>query len=99
MERNLWFTQFPRFPPFSPATTNKSPVSEDDMQKYKVPLRWRDRCAAYFALYQTCLIRQSANSGVDCHHDKHVWEECEILDLNRRKEELRQVKEKLREEA
>lgn len=73
-------------------------VSQDDMQKYKVPLKWRDRCAAYFALYQTCLFRQSANGSVDCHHDKHVWEECEILDLNRRKTELKEVKEKLKAE-
>lgn len=73
-------------------------VSEDDLQKYKVPLKWRDRCAAYFALYQTCLFRQSANGSVDCHHDKHVWEECEILDLNRRKAELKEVKEKLKAE-
>ncbi|KAF3992170.1 hypothetical protein FT663_01305 [Candidozyma haemuli var. vulneris] len=68
------------------------------MQKYRVPLKWRDRCAAYFALYQTCLFRQSANGSVDCHHDKHVWEECEVLDLNRRKTELKEVKEKLKAE-
>lgn len=73
-------------------------LSEDDMQKYRVPLKWRDRCAAYFALYQTCLFRQSANGSVDCHHDKHVWEECEVLDLNRRKTELKEVKEKLKAE-
>lgn len=75
-----------------------TPVSEDDLQKYKVPLKWRDRCAAYFALYQTCLFRQSANGSVDCHHDKHVWEECEIMDLNRRKAELKDVKKKLKAE-
>lgn len=74
-------------------------VSEDDLQKYKVPMRWRDRCVAYFALYQTCLRRQSVNSSVDCHHDKHVWEECEIMDLNRRKQELEELKEKMRLEA
>ncbi|CCG22615.1 hypothetical protein CORT_0B09110 [Candida orthopsilosis Co 90-125] len=73
-------------------------LSEDDCQKYKVPLKWRDRCAAYFALYQTCLIRQSANSSVDCKHDKHSWEECENLDLIRRRKELQQVKEQRREE-
>ncbi|OBA18970.1 NADH-ubiquinone oxidoreductase B18 subunit (CI-B18) [Metschnikowia bicuspidata var. bicuspidata NRRL YB-4993] len=71
-------------------------LSEQDFQKYKVPLKWRDRCAAYFALFQTCLIRQSANSSIDCHHDKHIWEECEALDLSRRKQELKEVKEKLR---
>lgn len=74
-------------------------VSDDDLQKYKVPMRWRDRCVAYFALYQTCLRRQSANSSVNCHHDKHVWEECEIMDLNRRKQELEELKEKMRLEA
>lgn len=46
----------------------------------------------YFALYQTCLIRQSANSSVDCGHDKHAWEECENLDYIRRQKELQQVK-------
>ncbi|CUM64531.1 uncharacterized protein PRCAT00002136001 [Priceomyces carsonii] len=73
-------------------------VSEEDLQKYKVPLRWRDRCAAYFALYQTCLIRQSANSSVDCKHDKHSWEECENLDLIRRQTELKEAKEKRKAE-
>lgn len=68
------------------------------MQKYKVPLRWRDRCAAYFALYQTCLKRQSAKFSVDCHHDKHVWEECEVLDLKRRQDELKELKAKMREQ-
>lgn len=73
-------------------------VSEDDLQKYKVPLRWRDRCAAYFSLYHICLIRQSANSSVDCKHDKHSWEECENLDFIRRQQELKEVKEKRRSE-
>lgn len=68
------------------------------MQKYQVPLRWRDRCAAYFALYGTCLKRQSANSSVDCKHEKHSWEECENLDLIRRKKELEEVKDKRRAE-
>jgi NADH dehydrogenase (ubiquinone) 1 beta subcomplex subunit 7 len=74
-------------------------VSEDDLQKYKVPLRWRDRCAYYFALYQTCLIRQSANGKVDCGLDKHSWEECENLDFLRRKEELAKVKEAKKNDA
>ncbi|EGV60372.1 hypothetical protein PSN45_001866 [Yamadazyma tenuis] len=74
-------------------------LSDDDLQKYKVPLKWRDRCAFYFALYQTCLIRQSANGSVDCGHDKHAWEECENLDLIRRKQELAQVKQARKEEA
>lgn len=73
-------------------------VSEEDLQKYKVPLRWRDRCAANFALYHICLKRQSANSSVDCKHDKHVWEECENLDFIRRQKELEQAKEKRRSE-
>ncbi|CAI5757914.1 unnamed protein product [Candida verbasci] len=73
-------------------------LSQDDCQKYKVPLKWRDRCAAYFALYQTCLIRKSANSSVDCHHDKHSWEECENLDLIKRQKELKEIKAKRREE-
>ena len=60
-------------------------------------MKWRDRCAAYFALYRTCLIRQSSKS-IDCHHDKHAWEECEYLDLKRRKQELEEVKEKRRAE-
>lgn len=73
-------------------------LSEDDLQKYKVPLKWRDRCAAYYALYQTCLIRQSANSSVLCKHDKHAWEECQNLDLIRRKQELQEVKEQRKAE-
>ena len=71
-------------------------LSEDDLQKYKVPLRWRDRCAAYFALHQICLIRQSANSSVLCKHDKHSWEECENLDFIRRQKELKEAKEQKR---
>ncbi|KAI5955681.1 hypothetical protein KGF54_001183 [Candida jiufengensis] len=67
-------------------------LTEDECQKYKVPLKWRDRCAAYFALFQTCLIRQSANSSVSCKHDKHAWEECENLDLIRRKQILKEAK-------
>lgn len=74
-------------------------VSDEDLQKYKVPLKWRDRCAAYYALFQTCLIRQSANSSVDCHHDKHLWEECQNLDLNRRRDELKQAKEARKNES
>ncbi|CAN3375419.1 hypothetical protein DIRU0_E06216 [Diutina rugosa] len=72
-------------------------LSDEDLQKYKVPLKWRDRCAAYFALYNTCLIRQSANSSVDCHGDKHSWEECENLDLIRRKKELADLKQKMKD--
>ncbi|CAN3361134.1 hypothetical protein DICA3_F05490 [Diutina catenulata] len=74
-------------------------LSDEDLQKYKVPLKWRDRCAAYYALFQTCLIRQSANSSVDCHHDKHLWEECQNLDLNRRRDELKQAKEARKNES
>lgn len=66
------------------------------MQKYKVPLKWRDRCAAYFVLFNTCLIRQSANSSVDCSGDKHSWEECENLDLIRRTKQLNDKKEELK---
>ncbi|KAK6463311.1 NADH-ubiquinone oxidoreductase B18 subunit (CI-B18) [Scheffersomyces coipomensis] len=73
-------------------------LSEEDLQKYRVPLRWRDRCATYFALYHTCLIRQSANSSVSCKHDKHAWEECENLDYIRRQNELKVAKEKRKAE-
>lgn len=53
---------------------------------------------AYFALYLTCLKRQSASHTLDCHGDKHIWEECQFMDLNRRKEELQSVKQKMRQE-
>ncbi|CAH2353258.1 hypothetical protein CLIB1423_10S00870 [[Candida] railenensis] len=72
-------------------------LSEEDLQKYKIPLRWRDRCAAYYALYQICLTRQSANSSIECKLDKHAWEECENLDFIRRKKELADLKENLKE--
>ncbi len=69
------------------------------MQKYKVPLKWRDRCAAYYALHKICLVRQLADSSVDCTQDKHAWEECENLDFQRRQRELAAVKEQKRSEA
>ncbi|EGW35086.1 NADH-ubiquinone oxidoreductase B18 subunit (CI-B18) [Spathaspora passalidarum NRRL Y-27907] len=73
-------------------------LSQDDMQKYNVPLKWRDRCAAYYALYNTCLVRERNSSKIDCKHDKHAWEECEFLDLQRRKQELEEAKDKRRAE-
>ncbi|KAG7192019.1 uncharacterized protein KQ657_002627 [Scheffersomyces spartinae] len=68
--------------------------SLEDLQKYKVPLKWRDRCAAYYALYLSCQKR----GDTDCHHDKVVWEECQYLDLERRRKELEEMKAKRREE-
>ncbi|CAK7903909.1 hypothetical protein CAAN1_13S03796 [[Candida] anglica] len=74
-------------------------LSEEDLQKYKVPLKWRDRCAAYYALYKICLVRQSANSSIVCKQDKHSWEECENLDFKRRQQELSELKKTMKEES
>jgi len=62
------------------------------MKKHKIPLQWRDRCAALWIPLNKC---QSETYYLPwkCKQLRHDYEECQYLDFKRRVKEMEDLEE------
>lgn len=66
-------------------------LSEAEMKEHKVPLQWRDRCAALLVPLNKCR-RETAYLPWKCEQLRHDYEECQYMDFQRRAKEFREKK-------
>ncbi|CDO55476.1 NB8M subunit of mitochondrial NADH:ubiquinone oxidoreductase (complex I), putative [Geotrichum candidum] len=72
-------------------------LSEEDMKKHKIPLPYRDRCAALLVPLNKCRL-EGWYFPWNCQHERHIYEECQYLDFKRRVKELELQKQQQKEE-
>lgn len=61
------------------------------MKKHKIPLPYRDRCAALLVPLNKCRY-EGWFLPWNCQHERHLYEECQYLDFKRRVKELEKMK-------
>jgi len=64
-------------------------LTEQEMKDNKVPLQWRDRCAALLVPLNKCR-RETTFLPWKCSQLRHDYEQCEYMDFQRRVEEYKQ---------
>ncbi|ODV62286.1 NADH dehydrogenase [ubiquinone] 1 beta subcomplex subunit 7 ASCRUDRAFT_74706 [Ascoidea rubescens DSM 1968] len=79
---------FTEFPPL---------LSHEEMKKHKIPLGYRDRCAALLVPLNKCRI-ENYYLPWKCTHERHIYEECQYFDFLRRVKQLDEKKAELRTE-
>ena len=61
-------------------------LSEEEMKAAKIPLQWRDRCAAILVPLNKCR-RETGFAPWKCTQLRHDYEECQYIDFQRRVQE------------
>lgn len=59
------------------------PVDPKLLQKYQIPLAWRDYCAHLLIPLNECRIKNNYLPW-KCEDEKHAWEKCQYEDYKRR---------------
>ncbi|CCH43056.1 NADH dehydrogenase [ubiquinone] 1 beta subcomplex subunit 7 [Wickerhamomyces ciferrii] len=67
-------------------------VDPSEMREAKIPLAWRDRCAALWIPLEKCR-RETYFLPWKCTQLRHDYEQCQYLDFQRRVKEMDELKE------
>ena len=59
------------------------PLTVEQMDEWQIPWMQRDYCVDKLLEYRKCLLKTVYNDH--CMHDKHVYHQCQYLEIHRRK--------------
>uniref|UniRef100_A0A7S1IQ44 NADH dehydrogenase [ubiquinone] 1 beta subcomplex subunit 7 n=1 Tax=Eutreptiella gymnastica TaxID=73025 RepID=A0A7S1IQ44_9EUGL len=59
------------------------PMTTEEMDEWQIPWLSRDYCVDKYVEYRKCMLKTVYNDM--CMHDKHVYHQCQFLEIHRRK--------------
>ncbi|CAG8619850.1 9334_t:CDS:2 [Ambispora gerdemannii] len=66
-------------------------VTQEELEKHRVPLAWRDTCAHLLIPLNKCRIRENYFPW-KCKDEKHSYEKCQYEDYMRRMRAMEKIK-------